>query len=68
MGMSTYTKLALGSALAAFGALGVVLSPLLGWITAPRPWGFLVGVALGVLAGLGSTLAVAGLIEGRRGH
>jgi predicted ABC-type sugar transport system permease subunit len=68
MNMNTQTKLGLGSAMAAVAALGIVLSLLLEWSAAPRPWGFLLGFVFGVLAGLGVTLAVAGLIERRRGQ
>ena len=67
MNISTQTKIALGSVLATVGALGMVLSLLLGWSAAPRPWGFLLGFVVGVLAGLGATLSVSGLIERRRG-
>jgi len=67
MNMSTQTKIALGSVLATGGALGMVLSLLLGWSAAPRPWGFLLGFVVGVIAGLGATLSVSGLIERRRG-
>jgi hypothetical protein len=68
MNMSTQTKIALGSVLATVGALGGVLSPLLGWPAAPRPWDFLLGFVVGVLAGLGATLSVSGLIERRRSN
>ncbi len=67
MNISTQTKIALGSVLATVGALGMVLSLLLGWSAAPRPWGFLLGFVVGVIAGLGATLSVSGLIERRRG-
>ena len=65
--MSTQTKIALGSVMATFAALGIVLSLLLGWSAAPRPWGFLLGFVVGLLAGLGVTLALSGLIDRRRG-
>jgi len=68
MNMSPQTKIALGSVLATVGALGMVLSLLLGWSATPRPWGFLLGFVVGVLAGLGATLSVSGLIERRRGN
>ncbi len=68
MNMNTQTKLGLGSAMAVVAALGIVLSLLLEWSAAPRPWGFLLGFVFGVLAGLGVTLAVAGLLERRRGQ
>jgi len=67
MNISTQTKIALGSVLATVGALGMVLSLLMGWSAAPRPWGFLLGFVVGVIAGLGATLSVSGLIERRRG-
>ena len=67
MHISTRTKLALGSALATIGALGIVLSLLLDWSEATSPWGFLIGFAVGVCCGLGATLAIAGLIERRGG-
>jgi hypothetical protein len=65
--MSNQTKLGLGSFLSTFGALGVVLSLLLDWTSAPEPWGFLLGLFFGVAVGLGVTLAVAGLIGRRHG-
>jgi len=64
--LSTQRKLGLGSMLAALGALGIVLAPWLGWTEAPRPWGFLLGFLVGLISGLGGTLAIAGLIERRR--
>jgi len=65
--MSTQTKLALGAVLSTLGALAIVLSLLLGWSEVPNPWDFLLGFSVGVVTGLGATLAVAGLIERRRG-
>lgn len=65
--ISTQTKIALGSVLSTFGALGFVLSLLLEWTSAPQPWDFLLGFVVGVLIGLGVTLVIAGLIERRRG-
>lgn len=64
--LSTQRKLGLGSVLGSLGALGLILSPLLGWSEAPRPWGFLLGFLVGLFCGLGGTLAMAGLIERRR--
>ncbi len=40
---------------------------LLGWSEAPGPWDFLLGFVVGVVAGLGATLSVAGLGERGRG-
>lgn len=64
--MNSKTKIGLGSSLAAAGALAMVLSILLKWTEAPRPWGFLLGFATGVAAGLGAALAVSGLIDQRQ--
>ena len=66
--MSTQTKITLGAVLSIFGALGIVLSLLLEWTTAPTPWDFLLGFFVGVITGLGVTLALAGLIERRRSN
>jgi predicted ABC-type sugar transport system permease subunit len=63
MNLKTQTKLALGSVLAVFAALIIVLSFMLGWTDAPRPWGFLLGFVGGIFAGLGATLVLVGLIE-----
>lgn len=68
MNMSTQTKLALGAVLSTLGALAIVLSLLLGWSEVPSPWDFLLGFVVGVVTGLGATLAIAGLIERRRGR
>jgi predicted ABC-type sugar transport system permease subunit len=68
MRIKTQTKLSLGAVLATFALLGIVLSILLGWTDAPRPWGFLLGFVEGVFAGLGATLSLAGLIERRHGN
>jgi len=65
--MSTQTKLALGAVLSTFGALVIVLSVLFEWTAAPRPWGFFLGFISGVVAGLGVTLAISGLIDRKRG-
>ncbi len=59
------TKLGLGSLLSGVGGLGIVLGPVLGAPTLPRPWGFLAGFLVGILSGLGVSLALAGLIERR---
>jgi hypothetical protein len=60
--------MAWGAALATLAGVCIVLSLLLGWSAAPRPWGFLLGFATGVVAGLGATLAISGLIEYGRGR
>ena len=61
-------RMAIGSALACIAGAGVVLSAILGWSEASQPWGFLLGLVLGILLGLGATLAVSGLVEYGRGR
>ena len=68
MNIKTQTKLSLGAAMATLAALAIVLSLILGWTGAPSPWGFLLGFLVGVFAGLGPTLVIAGLIERRSGN
>lgn len=63
--MSWQTRTGLGSALAGLGALAMVLSPILGWSSAPHPWGSLLGFVAGLAAGIGVALAVGGLVERR---
>ena len=63
--MSTQFKLGMGSVLLTFGALGIVLSMILEWTAAPRPWGFLLGFVFGVAAGVGVPFSIIGLIEFR---
>ena len=63
--MPSRTKLGLGGALSGAGGLGMVLGSILGASALPRPWSFLVGFTVGILAGMGVSLALAGLIEGR---
>jgi hypothetical protein len=64
--MDYKTKLGLGSVLGALGALGVVLSPILGATGLGRPWSFLVGFGVGVVCGMGTALAVSGLLDMRK--
>jgi hypothetical protein len=58
--------MAVGSTLATVSGLGITLSAILGWFGAPWPWGVVLGVVLGLLAGTGATLAVTGMIGRRR--
>jgi hypothetical protein len=66
--MTKQNRVGIGSVLSTFGALGVVLSMILEWTSAPEPWGFLLGFVFGVAAGLGATLVITGLVEQRRGN
>jgi len=63
---SSHAKIALGAALATVGGLLMVLSPMVGWYSFPGPWDFLLGFTTGLLAGMGSAIGIAGLIERRR--
>jgi len=44
----------------------VVLSLILGWSAAPRPWGFILGFIQGLALGLGAVLGLVGIIAGRK--
>ena len=60
--MKTQQKLIIGGALATLGGLAAIFGPGLG---VDRPWSFVVGFLVGVVTGLGATLAVVGLLERR---
>jgi hypothetical protein len=64
--MDARQRISLGSALAAIAGAGIALSAILGSTSLVRPWGFLLGFVLGVAAGAGVALAIAGLLERRR--
>jgi hypothetical protein len=59
-------RLGLGACLCAVGALGIILEPVLSVGKLGRPWSFLIGFTVGVLAGLGAALSIAGLAGLRR--
>jgi hypothetical protein len=64
--MDARKKAGIGAALAGLGAIGFIIGPTLGLADLARPWSFLIGFVVGIVAGLGATLAVAGLFELRR--
>jgi len=64
--MNTRQKISLGSVLATMAGTGIALSAIFDWTSLTRPWGFLLGFVLGVAAGTGVVLAIAGLLEHRR--
>jgi hypothetical protein len=61
--LGPFSKLALGSALAAVGGTIIILSFLLGWNESPRPWSFLIGFCGGLSGGAGASLAACGLVR-----
>lgn len=61
--MTAQKKLALGSVLAVMGGAGMVLAIMFGWTSLARPWGFLLGLATGICAGLGCALAISGMLQ-----
>lgn len=66
MSMRWQVKGALGSALAATGALVIVLSLILGWYGSPNPWLVPLEFAAGVVAGIGAAWAAGSLVARRR--
>lgn len=65
--MKSEKKISVGAFLAAVGSVGIILGFLAGIPDLTRPWGFLVGFALGVISGLGATLTISGLLDRRHG-
>ena len=67
--MESSQKTGIGAVLAILGAAGMILGPTLGATELGRPWSFLVGFVVGLICGLGVTLAIsqgsATLIEGK---
>lgn len=61
--MNSRKRLAVGSVLAVIGALALVLLPSLNLIPEKSPWDFMLGFAVGITAGLGTALAIYGLLE-----
>lgn len=64
-GWEPRTKLAVGSVLAILGGIGMAIGPFLGASELGRPLSFLAGFMVGVVAGVGVAIAVAGLLEQR---
>ncbi|MDH4270968.1 MAG: hypothetical protein OEW18_03225 [Candidatus Aminicenantes bacterium] len=59
-------NLGLGLCLLIVGALCFMLGPALGLMELGRPWSFLVGFAVGAVAGIGTALSIAGLAGRKR--
>jgi hypothetical protein len=64
--MTLKNRLAIGSFLSVFGALGIILGPVFNLTQLVSPWSFLVGFFLGLSAGLGVALSISGLISSRK--
>jgi len=64
--MNANMKLGVGAVLAAVGALAFVIGPVLGFADLGRPLSFILGFVIGIIAGMGATLSVSGLIDVRR--
>lgn len=61
--MGTTKRLGAGAVLSVLGGIGGALAPTLGVTALGRPWSFLAGFVLGLMAGTGVVLAISGLIE-----
>lgn len=59
--MESRKALQLGAPLAALGAAGTVLTPMLGGTDFGGPWPFVIGFLVGVITGTGAALSVYGL-------
>jgi hypothetical protein len=58
-------RCALGSVVILFSVLGSWLCIHYGWTGLSRPWGFLLGFACGVSLGIGTALALKGIVAMR---
>jgi CBS-domain-containing membrane protein len=64
--MDSKKSLGAGVVLVIFGGAGMILAPTLGATELARPWSFLAGFLVGIVAGLGVALTVHGLAGRRR--
>lgn len=64
--MTTKNKIGLGSILAVFGGIGIVLGPSLGFTRLSEPWSFITGIIIGIIGGIGAVLSILGLLENRK--
>lgn len=66
--MDARTKMGVGSVLAILGGLGMVVVIGLGLASPEQSWwDFIIGLFIGIACGIGTALALAGMIEMRRG-
>jgi len=59
-------KRGIGVMFVTIGGIGIILGTLLGFSDLDRPWSFLMGFLLGVIAGIGVVLSISGLLERRK--
>ena len=64
--MNAQQKISLGSLLTIIGAAGIVFSVIFGWASLTGLWDFLLGFFLGMAAGTGAVLVIAGFLEQKR--
>jgi len=64
--MNARQRISIGSTLTVIACAGIVLSGILGWTSLVRTRGFLLGLVLGVIEGVGVILAMMGFIEYKR--
>jgi len=60
------TKTGTGAVLGILGGVGMAVGPTLGAAELGRPWSFVGGFVVGLVAGIGVVLAVSGLVDRRR--
>ncbi|MBU7011720.1 MAG: hypothetical protein HXS46_13615 [Theionarchaea archaeon] len=63
--MELEKRISIGAFLAAVGSIGIILYLSLGPPDLIRLWDFLISFVFGVIAGLGATLSIHGLLEKR---
>jgi hypothetical protein len=64
--MRSQLKITFGSGLAALAGAAMAATPVLGLSSAAQSMIFVSGILLGILAGIGATMAVHGLIQRRQ--
>jgi hypothetical protein len=63
--MNAQQKTAIGSVLTLIGATGITFSLIFGLTSLTSPWDFPLGFMLGLSAGVGVVLVIAGFLERR---
>ena len=65
MVQSPSRMMSIGACLGVLGGIGMSLAPTMGATELARPWGFVVGLLVGLCTGAGAALTVGSLIERR---